>query len=108
MRVPRATASSTKLPPMKPAPPVTSQVFNQLSLWRMAAFPAADAWCGRIDSERNVVVGEVVHGRRTLGGRVAARGRIAPLRRPRGARAGVAARLGATFPATTQHLHVLA
>src|SRR5690606_30327325 len=65
-RTPAATASSTKLPPMKPAPPVTSQT----GMWGNPPGNAAATALGR--SERDVVVREAAvvelrAGRRTTG-----------------------------------------
>src|SRR5689334_24259880 len=93
-RTPRATASRTKLPPMNPAPPVTSQV--------AIAPPAPCA----ATSERNVVVAEVV-GEVGLGGR--ARGVGVATRRAAalGALAAFGARFAASFATAAEHLHLV-
>src|SRR5688572_28170283 len=101
MRTPRATASRTKLAPMKPASPVTSQVGT-----------GAACMCCRIGvgSERDVVVREVVH-RRCLArwSRLLARCRFLALRAWAAlVRAtATAATATATFTTAAEHLHLV-
>src|SRR5690606_23585330 len=113
-RTPAATASSTKLPPMKPAPPVTSQT----GMWGNPPGNAAATALGR--SERDVVVREAAvvelrAGRRTTG-RTAhgGTGTLALAARSGGVAPAAlvvttaAATAGArpTLAATAQHLHL--
>src|SRR5690606_11348962 len=106
-RRPEATASSTKLPPMKPAPPVTSQVCtpSPSPCRRIPPILARDPSPARNRSERNVVVGEVFAevglGRRRG---LAALGRRATLLRALLALAPLAAAFAA---ATAKHLHLV-
>src|SRR5690606_5194164 len=87
-----------KLPPMKPAPPVTSQVGTEPPLFD-------PGWALRA-SERDVVVREIVRWRRlpALGGLLLAGfRRLLPLR----ARALVRAAATAALAATPEHLHLV-
>src|SRR5690606_32592617 len=100
MRMPRFTASRTKLPPMNPAPPVTSQV--------VMTMPRRKRLGGKRASERDVVVREIVGRRRLRRGCLASR-------RGRRATAAVflALRSRCTVAATTalaaaaEHLHLV-
>src|SRR5690606_25023271 len=101
MRTPRATASRTKLAPMKPAPPVTSQVGTGAACMRVRM---------GVGSERDVVVREVVD-RRGLArwSRLLARCRFLALRTWAAlVRAATATATTATaFTAAAQHLHLV-
>src|SRR5690606_34125937 len=103
MRTPRATASRTKLAPMKPAPPVTSQVGTGAACMRFRI---------GVGSERDVVVREVVD-RRGLArwSRLLARCRFLALRTwaalVRAATATATATTATAFTAAAQHLHLV-
>src|SRR5690606_11687772 len=101
MRTPRATASRTKLAPMKPAPPVTSQVGTGAACMRFRM---------GVGSERDVVVREVVD-RRGLArwSRLLPRCRFLALRAWAAlVRAATATATATTaFTAAAQHLHLV-
>src|SRR5690606_21473042 len=93
--MPRPTASRTKLPPMNPAPPVTSQV--------VMATPRRTR-SGRQASERDVVVREIIGRRGLRSGRLATRrGRSAAVLLALRSRCAVPA----AFTAAAEHLHLV-